>query len=219
MSSSLLPANALEFLGLFPSGSRICRIINRRSGTLLDIEGSTELQNDSVPRVVGNRESAGVQYWIIAPHGSGQAIIPIPKDRSQKVQYLTPSTMNQEIAVTVSPFPCSWNILPSSDCPGDKPLVPFSSLPEGIYEEWTCLIGWPQLRGNEARMLDLWAGEAQPNQRVVIYPFEYKKQWQYWQIQFIRNVKDKSDPILPILIGTPQAPGAVTYTTAGGKLQ
>jgi hypothetical protein len=74
-----LSANQAAFCDRFPEG-RLCRLVNRRSGTLLDIQPNLTLVNDNVPQVVGkhksrlfippvstqletgNAESAGVQY-------------------------------------------------------------------------------------------------------------------------------------------------------------
>lgn len=46
-----LPDHTAEFCSKFPEG-RLCRLINKRSGTLLDVR-SVDLADDSVPRVVG----------------------------------------------------------------------------------------------------------------------------------------------------------------------
>ncbi|KAF8892793.1 hypothetical protein CPB84DRAFT_1331858 [Gymnopilus junonius] len=162
------PRKRGRILRAVPEG-RLCRFVNRRSGTLLDVR-SLDLVNDAVPQVVGNAEKDGVQYWIITPLGDGQAIIPVPRDGSGRVLYLTPSTIDQGRPITVSPFPTSWQILPSSECPTGNPLTGFS-VPQGLYEEWTCLICYPHFRNGDPRMLDLWAGESTPNNRVVVYPF------------------------------------------------
>ncbi|KAJ6498684.1 hypothetical protein DFH09DRAFT_333999 [Mycena vulgaris] len=180
-----LSANQAAFCDMFPQG-RLCRLINRRSGTLLDIQPDLTLVNDKVPQVVGNAESAGVQYWMIVPHGDGQAIIPVPKDGSSTVRYLSPSSLNTDRPITISPFPASFSIFPTSDCPqlSDSPLTSFS-VPQGLYEEWTCQISWPHFRNTEPRMLDLYAGVATANTMVVLYPYS-GTQWQFWRIQFIR---------------------------------
>ncbi|KAK7024779.1 hypothetical protein R3P38DRAFT_3193698 [Favolaschia claudopus] len=157
-----LPQHVEEFCDLFPPSARLCRIINRRSGTLLDVRPNLDVVNDEVPRVVGNPESAGVQYWLITPYGDGQAIVPVPKDGSMKVRYLTPSTNFYGKSVTVSPFPTSWIIMPSSDCPKISALNAYSS-PPTMYESWTCYISWPR----EGRMLDLWAGDTKPDTSVI----------------------------------------------------
>ncbi|PPQ72878.1 hypothetical protein CVT26_003499 [Gymnopilus dilepis] len=194
-SDPKFPPNALSFYNKFPHG-RLCRIVNRRSGTLLDVR-SYNLVNDAVPQVVGkflydcvvpfvpNPEDVGVQYWIITPHGDGQAIVVVPRDGSDKVLYLVPSSVNETKPVTVSPFPASWQIIPTSDCPpvAGSPLTG-STVPQGLYEEWTCQISWPHYRNGEPRMLDCWAGLASPNNPVVIYPLS-GTQWQYWKLQFI----------------------------------
>ncbi|KAJ7235024.1 hypothetical protein B0H12DRAFT_152555 [Mycena haematopus] len=163
-----LPEAAAKLLDVFPDG-RLCRFINRHSGTLLDVQPTLDLVNDDVPQVVGNPESAGVQYWIITPYGDGQAIIPraVPKTGSSQIRYLTPSSIAPDQPVTVSPFPVSWTILPTAGCPHkDKsPLTGFS-VPEGLYEEWTCQICWPHFRSGEPRMLDLWAGKMKENTKV-----------------------------------------------------
>ncbi|KAJ7261240.1 hypothetical protein C8J57DRAFT_1232785 [Mycena rebaudengoi] len=198
-----LSANQAAFCDRFPEG-RLCRLVNRRSGTLLDIQPNLTLVNDNVPQVVGkhksrlfippvstqletgNAESAGVQYWMIVPHGDGQAIIPVPKDDSSTVRYLSPSSLNTDRPITISPFPASFSIFPTSDCPklGDSPLTSFSE-PQGLYDQWTCQISWPHFRNTEPRMLDLWAGTPTANNKVVLYPYS-GTQWQFWLIQFIR---------------------------------
>lgn len=142
---------------------------------------------------------------MIVPHGDGQAIIPVPKDGSSTVRYLSPSSLSTEVAITISPFPGSFSIIPTSDCPqlSDSPLTSFS-VPQGLYEEWTCQISWPHFRNTEPRMLDLYAGTPTANtkvcrlianlrrtlvnvrrKQVVLYPYS-GTQWQFWRIQFIR---------------------------------
>ncbi|KAF8149742.1 hypothetical protein K438DRAFT_1943786 [Mycena galopus ATCC 62051] len=182
-----LPPDAAIFMkDYFPKG-RLCRFVNRRSGTLLDVRPNLDVVNDDVPQVVGNPESVGVQYWIITPYGDGQAIVPVPKDGSSKVRYLTPSNVAVEHPVTVSPFPVSWNILPTAACPSkqESPLTGFT-VPQGLYEEWTCQICWPHFKNVEPRMLDLWAGMKDANTKVVVYP-NSGCQWQFWRVQFIRH--------------------------------
>jgi len=189
-----LPSNVGKFFSMFPPSARLCRFINRRSGTLLDVRPNLDVVNDDVPQVVGNPESAGVQYWLITPYGSGQAIIPVPKDGSLKVRYLTPSTSNATIPVTISPFPTSWILMPTATSPSGTPLVSYS-VPQGLYEQWTCLISWPHF--SDTRMLDLWAGVPNPNQPVVVYPVS-GTQWQCWHVQFIRHrPMNTIPPILP----------------------
>ncbi|KAJ7910018.1 hypothetical protein B0H13DRAFT_1877205 [Mycena leptocephala] len=159
-----LTPKQVEFCDQFPDG-RLCRFINRRSGTLLDVRPNLTLVDDEVPQVVGkfiprpslepgNAETFGVQYWIIKPHGDGQAIIPVPKDGSNTVMYLTASGFVITVAVTVSPFPVSWVIIPTSDSPTSPPLTG-STVPPGLTEEWTAQICWPHSNNNVPRLLDL----------------------------------------------------------------
>ncbi|KAH7911395.1 hypothetical protein BJ138DRAFT_1179599 [Hygrophoropsis aurantiaca] len=210
-----LPPKVVEFCAMFPPSARLCRFINRRSGTLLDVRPNLHVANDDVPRVMGETSfghyiSSSVwlnvdSKWLITPYGRGQAIIPVPKDGSHEVRYLTPSTTHFAPA-TVSPFPTSWILLPSADCLKDGPRVAYS-VPRGLYEEWTCLISWPHFTRHEARMLDLRGGEPSPNQPVVICPFEHGAQSQYWCVQFIRYKPMTSIPaILPNPTVTVQGP-------------
>lgn len=107
--------------------------------------------------------------WIITPHGEGQAIIPLPRDGSDRVRYLTPSSINVRRPVTLSPFPAAWQILPSSDYPaaGGGAALVGTSVPKGLYDEWTCQIYWPHFKKDEQpKMLDLWEGAATPNNNV-----------------------------------------------------
>ncbi|KAJ7175021.1 hypothetical protein C8R43DRAFT_1119049 [Mycena crocata] len=185
-----LSPNEAAFCDLFPKG-RLCRLINRRSGTLLDIQPNLNLVNDNVPQVETQRPLAFNTQWIITPHGDGQAIIPVPRDGSSAVRYLSASSINTDRAVTVSPFPASWSLFPTSDCPklADSPLTA-ASTPPGVYEEWTCQISWPHFRNTEPRMLDLYAGTVAANTKVVLYPYS-GSQWQFWLVQFLRyNSRD-----------------------------
>ncbi|KAJ7878011.1 hypothetical protein B0H14DRAFT_1664644 [Mycena olivaceomarginata] len=173
-----LPEDAAKFLkDYFPDG-KLCRFVNRRSGTLLDVRPHLDIFNDEVPQVVCNRESAGVQYWIITPFGNGQAIVPVPKDGSStgKIRYLTPSDVTESQPVTVSPFPVSWIILPTAACPKNSPLVP-SAVPQGLYAEWTCQICWPHFKNTEPQMLDLLGGNKDADSKVVIYPHNAGAMW------------------------------------------
>ncbi|KAJ6595004.1 hypothetical protein DFH09DRAFT_1273133 [Mycena vulgaris] len=181
-SINISPEQAI-FCDQFPSG-RLCRFINRYTGTLLDIRPGLNITSADAPRVVGNQESAGVQYWIITPYGNGQAIIPVPKDGSSTVVYLTPSNPVPESPVTVSPFPASWNILPTSQYQSPK-VNPIKSttVPKGLYAEWTCQISWPHF--TEVRMLDLFGGSIIPDSNVVPYGYGGHA-WQFWRVQFFR---------------------------------
>ncbi|KAJ7895006.1 hypothetical protein B0H13DRAFT_1877211 [Mycena leptocephala] len=185
-----LTPKQVEFCDQFPDG-RLCRFINRRSGTLLDVRPNLTLVDDEVPQVVGkpslepgNAETFGVQYWIIKPHGNGQAIIPVPKDGSSTVMYLTASGLLLTVAVTVSPFPVSWVIIPTSDSPTSPPLTG-STVPPGLTEEWTAQICWPHSNNDVPRLLDLYAGNPAPDTNVVIYPYGATQQ-QFWRIQFLQ---------------------------------
>lgn len=51
-----LSANQAAFCDWFPE-SRLYRLINRRSGTLLDIQPDLTLVNDKVPQIVGKHNS------------------------------------------------------------------------------------------------------------------------------------------------------------------
>ncbi|KAJ7909992.1 hypothetical protein B0H13DRAFT_1877177 [Mycena leptocephala] len=186
-----LTPKQVEFCDQFPDG-RLCRFINRRSGTLLDVRPSLTLVDDEVPQVVGKfiprllcawshqelRLDQGmrklsvfrtylmaVNQWIIKPHGDGQAIIPVPKDGSNTVMYLTASGFLVTVAVTVSPFPVSWVIIPTSDSPTSPPLTG-STVPPGLTEEWTAQICWPHSNNNVPRLLDLYAGNPAPDTNV-----------------------------------------------------
>ncbi|KAJ7104940.1 hypothetical protein C8R44DRAFT_987807 [Mycena epipterygia] len=172
-----------RFCVRFPEG-RLCRLVNRYTGTLLDVRPGLNIASDEVPQVVGNEESAGVQYWIVIPYGNGQAIIPLPKDESSTVVYLTPSSPVLESPVTVSPFPASWNILPTSrsQSPKGNPIKS-TTVPKGLYEEWTCQISWPHFK--EVRMLDLYHGGVKPDTKVVSWAHNGQA-WQFWHIQFLR---------------------------------
>ncbi|KAJ7909989.1 hypothetical protein B0H13DRAFT_1877174 [Mycena leptocephala] len=132
----------------------------------------------------GNAETLGVQYWIIKPHGDGQAIIPVPKDGSNTVMYLTASGFLVTVAVTVSPFPVSWVIIPTSDSPTSPPLTG-STVPPGLTEEWTAQICWPHSNNNVPRLLDLYAGNPAPDTNAVLYPYGATQQ-QFWRIQFLQ---------------------------------
>ncbi|KAJ7714648.1 hypothetical protein B0H16DRAFT_520823 [Mycena metata] len=172
------------FCDRFPEG-RLCRLVNRHTGTLLDIRPALNIVSNEVPSVVGNEESAGVQYWIITPYGNGQAIIPVPKDGSSTLVYLTPSSVIPlESEVTVSPFPASWNILPTSKSlsPNVSPIKS-TTVPKGLYEEWTCQISWPHF--TEVRMLDLYCGYVAAETKVVSWTIT-NSVWQFWRIQFFR---------------------------------
>ncbi|KAF8127527.1 hypothetical protein K438DRAFT_1889064 [Mycena galopus ATCC 62051] len=60
--------------------------------------------------------------WIITPHGDGQAIIPVPKDGSSTLRYLSASSINTGTAITVSPFPGSdMGHLPDFGLPSGQP--------------------------------------------------------------------------------------------------
>ncbi|KAF8186107.1 hypothetical protein K438DRAFT_1836038 [Mycena galopus ATCC 62051] len=64
--------------------------------------------------------------WIIIPHGDGQAIIPVPKDGSSTLRYLSASSINTGTAITVSPFPGSllgrdMDHLPDFGLPSGRP--------------------------------------------------------------------------------------------------
>ncbi|KAK7439565.1 hypothetical protein VKT23_017494 [Stygiomarasmius scandens] len=183
-TNTSLPPHALAFCKMFPEG-RLCRFVNRRSGTLLDVRPDLNLASDEIPKVVCNPESVGVQYWIITPHGDGQAIIPVPRDGSFKVRYLTPSSLRNDVPVTVSPLPVSWIIFPTADSPKDNPLTPVS-VPHGLYEEWTCEISWPHFRNQSPCLLHLWYGSPDADTKVVLYPTD-GGQWEFWQVQFIRQ--------------------------------
>jgi hypothetical protein len=140
-----------------------------------------------------------VNQWIIKPHGDGQAIIPVPKDGSNTVMYLTASGFLVTVAVTVSPFPVSWVIIPTSDSPTSPPLTG-STVPPGLTEEWTAQICWPHSNNNVPRLLDLYAGNPAPDTNVrfnvchitqltyaqaVLYPYGATQQ-QFWRIQFLQ---------------------------------
>ncbi|KAK7439563.1 hypothetical protein VKT23_017492 [Stygiomarasmius scandens] len=185
-TNTQLPQHAIAFSRMFPKG-RLCRFVNRRSGTLLDVHPDFKFTPDEVPKVVGNPESASGQYasWIVTPHGDGQAIIPVPKDGSSEVKYLTPSTLQQAIiSTTISPFPTSWTLVPTADSPKSDPLIHITS-PPGLYEQWTCQISWPHFRDQTPYLLDLANGSADADTPVVIWPYT-ALQWQFWQIQFVR---------------------------------
>ena len=94
--------------------------------------------------------------WVIKPHGDGQAIIAVPKDGSFTVRYLTASGLRVDVAVTVSPFPVTWVIFPTSDSPRSPPLAG-STVPPGLVEEWTAQICWPHSNNDVSRLLDLYA--------------------------------------------------------------
>ncbi|KAJ7235012.1 hypothetical protein B0H12DRAFT_152390 [Mycena haematopus] len=47
-----LPEDTAKLLAVFPDG-RLCRLINRHSGTLLDVRPNLDVVNDDVPQVVG----------------------------------------------------------------------------------------------------------------------------------------------------------------------
>lgn len=106
-----------------------------------------------------------LNQWIIKPHGDGQAIIPVPKDGSSTVRYLTASSLRIDIPVTVSPFPVSWVIFPTSDSPRGAPLTG-STVPPGLVEEWTAQICWPHSNNEAPRLLDLYAGNPAPDTNV-----------------------------------------------------
>lgn len=106
-----------------------------------------------------------LNQWIIKPHGDGQAIIPVPKDGSSTVRYLTASSLRIDIPVTVSPFPVSWVIFPTSDSPRGPPLTG-STVPPGLVEEWTAQICWPHSNNEAPRLLDLYAGNPAPDTNV-----------------------------------------------------
>ncbi|KAJ7910002.1 hypothetical protein B0H13DRAFT_1877189 [Mycena leptocephala] len=165
------------------------------------------LVDDEVPQVVGKfiprllcawshqdlrlnqgMRKPSVSYWIIKPHGDGQAIIPVPKDGSNTVMYLTASGFVITVAVTVSPFPVSW------------PSLTGSTVPPGLTEEWTAQICWPHSNNNVPRLLDLYAGNPAPDTNVrfsvchitqltyaqaVLYPYGATQQ-QFWRIQFLQ---------------------------------
>ncbi|KAJ7910019.1 hypothetical protein B0H13DRAFT_1877206 [Mycena leptocephala] len=194
-----LTPKQVEFCDQFPDG-RLCRFINRRSGTLLDVRPNLTLVDDEVPQVVGKfiprllcawshqdlRLNQGMRKpsWIIKPHGNGQAIIPVPKDGSSTVMYLTASGLLLTVAVTVSPFPVSWVIIPTSNSPTSPPLTG-STVPPGLTEEWTAQICWPHSNNDVPRLLDLYAGNPAPDTNVVIYPYGATQQ-QFWRIQFLQ---------------------------------
>lgn len=135
----------------------------------------------------------------------GQAIIPVPREQDDfsKIRYLTPSELDSSTPVTLSPFPTSWIILPTAGCPKGSTVSSYC-VPQGLEEEWTCRICWPHFKSNEAKMLDLWYGEAKPHtpvchdqtfcyspiadakRQVVLYQASRERQ-QYWLIQFISH--------------------------------
>ncbi|KAF8186129.1 hypothetical protein K438DRAFT_1765463 [Mycena galopus ATCC 62051] len=117
--STLLTASQLSFCQQFPQG-RLCRFVNRLSGTLLDIQPNMTMVQDKVPQVVGNAATAatGVQY-VNGSVGSlditdqpesvddhtprrWQAIIPVPKDGSSTLRYLSASS-RPGVAITTPP--------------------------------------------------------------------------------------------------------------------
>ncbi|KAJ7039978.1 hypothetical protein C8F04DRAFT_1084370 [Mycena alexandri] len=185
-----VPNDAAKFLkDYFPDGT-LCRFVNRRTGTLLDVRPNLDVVNDEIPQVVCNQESAGVQYWIITPFGDGQAIVPVPKDGSSKIRYLTPSSVSDNLAVTISPFPVSWIIFPTTACPkfSGSPLV-VPTVPLGQYAEWTCQICWPHFKNTEPKVLDLLNPNLDPNSKVTIYTHGAGANLdrQFWRVQFIRG--------------------------------
>ncbi|KAJ7204557.1 hypothetical protein B0H12DRAFT_1080497 [Mycena haematopus] len=198
--STVLTPSQVEFCNQFPDG-RLCRFVNRLSGTLLDIRPDLTLVDDAVPQVSDRSNQAmrkpsvynmnathGAQSVDHQPHGDGQAIIPVPKDGSSTTLYLTASSFLTNIAITVSPFPVSWVIVPTSDSPRNPPLTG-STVPPGLVEEWTAQICWPHSNSDAPRLLDLYAGNPAPDTNVgfnaVLYPYGGTQQ-QFWRIQFLQ---------------------------------
>jgi hypothetical protein len=48
-----LPEDAAKFLKDYLPDGRLCRFVNRHSGTLLDVRPNLDVVNDDVPQVVG----------------------------------------------------------------------------------------------------------------------------------------------------------------------
>ncbi|KAJ7910003.1 hypothetical protein B0H13DRAFT_1877190 [Mycena leptocephala] len=191
-----LTPKQVEFCDQFPDG-RLCRFINRRSGTLLDVRPSLTLVDDEVPQVVGKlipllfsalshqdlrltRECGNLRCsicktfrWIIKPHGNGQAIIPVPKDGSNTVMYLTASGLLITVAVTVSPFPS----------PGSLFRRP-TPLPALLSRGPLFRLDLPRngLRRSAGRTQQRCPEVVGP---VVIYPYGATQQ-QFWRIQFLQ---------------------------------
>ncbi|KAJ3562663.1 hypothetical protein NP233_g9436 [Leucocoprinus birnbaumii] len=201
-----LPADVAKFCAQFPSSSRVCRLVNHGSGTLLDIKNSSlNLKENELPIVVGesklvptadfiicsskysgNPESHGQnQYWVITPFGGGQAIIPIPKDGSMTVRYLSSSSPNTKVACTLSPFPVSWIIVPSRSLPDGQPKLPTSD-PRGLYEKWTCMIFWPHSQ-HEPRVLEIYTSNANSNTAACPQVPSEQSRHHFWSIQFVRS--------------------------------
>ncbi|KAF5353349.1 hypothetical protein D9756_007805 [Leucocoprinus leucothites] len=209
-----LPPNVAQFCKLFPPSTRLCRIVNRLTGTFLDVRPTLDLAIDAVPRVVCeilaffaassvnnanlvNPENVGVQYWLIAPYNNGQALIPVPRDGSQVVRYLTASSVKTNVAATLSPFPTSWILLPTSRCPNTTPLNAYSVI-KGVYEQWTCMINWPHFMDRALLTSDGpgWA----PDQGTQIHTCNSEDSGWYWNIQFTRYQRMESIP--PVLLPT-----------------
>ncbi|KAJ3570577.1 hypothetical protein NP233_g4307 [Leucocoprinus birnbaumii] len=221
-----LPRNVAQFCRLFPPGTRLCRIFNRSTGTFLDVRPNLNVVNSHVPQVVCetnflvivysiiscrcfnhpvNPENVGVQYWLITPYDNGQALVPVPKDGELIVRYLTPSTDETEVPLTVSPFPVSWIILPTSRCPEGNPENAYK-IPKGIYEQWNCIISWPHFANKAA--LTYRGNISVPDQQTqLLSRGDYKPDhlWWFWTIQFIRYQQMES--ITPVLL--PNSPLSV----------
>ncbi|KAJ7910005.1 hypothetical protein B0H13DRAFT_2329812 [Mycena leptocephala] len=161
-----LTPKQVEFCDQFPDGrlltlvdDEVPQVVGKFIPRLLCAWSHQELRLDQGMRKLSVFRTylMAVNQWIIKPHGDGQAIIPVPKDGSNTVMYLTASGFLVTVAVTVSPFPVSWVIIPTSDSPTSPPLTG-STVPPGLTEEWTAQICWPHSNNNVPRLLDLYAG-------------------------------------------------------------